>query len=335
MAENTSNDLVATGNSQPAVPEHINTIPSTAEINVASADFDLLLDEKLPEIAPELKKLAPERNKYSFLSLFLILLFIVATGYTVYQLFPRPKTLETVDLAIPLPYRTSYSGKHAAAFSEAEELFKRRDYHLAAKMLQVPVEDLLANFKPHEGDVIFYRYFSIFNIITPGETEKKLLETLIKKDPDQISWKFFQIVFNPLLHGKITLPLDNQLNVDENLVVLPTLREIEAVRKIIDNGDADRKYILQLDYYRCCLYYYLWRCKNYGQSNELDSRYREEAEAVARQYQDNRDFLILRKIILDKQIEHTGMLSFRKRGKLQKERDAIIEKINALQVETK
>lgn len=330
MARKRQNDLIATTNSADEMTLRTPAIPATCEITIGKSDFQSLLDEKLPEIAPELKKLAPERNKYSLLSLILILLFLIATGYTVYLFFPRPKSLDTVNLDIPLPYRTNYSGKHSAVFSEAEELFKRQEYRRAANILQTPVKDLLANFTPHEGDAIFYRYFSIFNIIMPGDAEKELLTDLIAKEPDQLSWKFFQIVFNPLLHGKISLPPDNKLNVDEKLSVLPTLQQIEALRTIIDNGNGDPKYIVQLDYYRCCLYYYLWRCRNYGKLSERDSRYRQEAEIIARQYPDNREFLVLRKIILNKQIEHTGFLSFRQRSNLQKEVNAITKKINTL-----
>ena len=263
--------------------------------------FEETVAEVLPEVAPSLSDEALGRSRgYSVMAVLLILLFLGGVFTLGYWLRPRPVKLTSTVIGVPKPESSTYTGRFAAELGRAQQQIQKQQFIAARKTLE-PIVDTLLNaggLKPEDAN-IFYAYFSLFNRLGWDDGARARLAKLIVRDPDEYRWQLFDILSHPALarlNGEFQNPDDGKLDFNAEGIIA-RMKKIDSLRR------RRPELAEQLDLCKCYLDLNLWRLKNHTEkSARVGVEDREEALKIAKRYGDNRDFLIVRRHIVERML---------------------------------
>ena len=263
--------------------------------------FEETVAEVLPEVAPSLSDGALGRSRgYSMATVLLILLFLSGVFAASWYWMPRPEPLTNTEIGFIEPENSTYTGRFDTEFEKAKQQIKNMQFSAARETLE-PIVDTLLNEGglKTEDDNIFCAYFSLFDRLDWEDGVRARLARLSELAPDEYRWQLFDILSHPALarlNGEFQNPDDGKLDFNAEGIIA-RMKKIDSLRR------RHPELAEQLDLCKCYLDLNLWRLKNHTEkSARVGVEDREEALKIAKRYGDNRDFLIVRRHIVERML---------------------------------
>ena len=269
--------------------------------------------ENLPDdVEPVLKAiLKTRRSSYSYLQLFFLIGFMVVAVLLTYLLLPHPMNVEDISMAVhggTLPSIASHEMKSIA--KNVVFLYKNKKYNECAKLLfdshGALNEPLLANIY---CEAIYEIPFDAQDYGRQRDYETRafeVLEQLVSRYPDEVRWPLHRL---KLKSRKYLLKDDFHLTAEDPIrqkLVEGLLRRFYKLRKLDkDNGGRNTQII---DLLEAKLLTANWLLKGFSKGypddlSDVGVLEREKAYGIAKSYPESREFLELRKAIVQKILE--------------------------------
>ncbi|MBR6372071.1 MAG: hypothetical protein IKS20_02710 [Victivallales bacterium] len=269
--------------------------------------------ENLPDdIEPVLEAiLKTRRSSYSFLQLFFLILFMVMAGLLTYFLLPHPMNVEDMSMAVQGGALPSIASREMKGIAEnAISLYKKKKYNECAKLLLesngAMNEPLLANIY---CEAIYEIPFDVQDYGRQRDYERRafeVLEQLAQRYPDEVRWPLHRL---KLKSRKYLLKDDFHLTAEDPIrqkLVEGLLRRFYKLRKLDKDNGAKNTQIIDLLEAKLLTANWLLKGFSKGYPDDLSDvgvLEREKAYGIAKSYPESRDFLLLRKAIVQKILE--------------------------------
>jgi hypothetical protein len=308
------NSLLASRSGPPAI------LPQTRCLNSSDEAFAVVLNDILPaDVAPVLlKQLESRRQPTTALSLLLLLGFLLIAGILLYIFFPGRKPLSEVPEYLLAPDTALPRQDPLYAIQrQARKALHQQDFQRCEQLLQPYLDGIIEAHQHRHYECLLFDYFHALQAGLPepatmGQAKGALVK-LCEQDPENINWKLFYLFFRREEYDYQLFDCSKYADTwqSKSISLQSLLNRVHEARKInrrwlSDDQARHARQKRQLDWIEAQILLLLWKleggqgtCRFPDDFADPGVARREKALAITGEYPRDRDFLLLRRSLVE------------------------------------